>query len=300
MRTLEFLDNAILYEIVEEVMQVNVTQWWNRSLFIVFAMIFAGGSQAIELDSLPEMAVDVIAPMPGAYREQKIFYGLVGAAMFNTGRYIGSDERVSFPFPLMYFNYNDRVYWSIASAGTWLFRSDSRRFKFGLFAKGRGGVQGEYTSYDGIEDRDPSIDAGINILWSTQPITIGMSWLHDIGDRSDGESASLRLSRRFRLAERWYTTPSLVAEWQDHKLVDYYFGVDPEETVFGAPEYEGESSTNLRVAWTLAYRFTKRWSMNGGVSYTRLGQGLEDSPLTIRKHNTLVFVGASWSFFRIH
>lgn len=281
-------------------MQYNAAQWRHRILFMAFSMAFAGTTMAVELDSLPEMAVDIIAPMPGAYRESQFFYGHVGAAMFNTGRYIGSDERVSFPFPLLYFNYNDRVYWSIASVGAWLYRSDNRRFKFGLFAKGRGGVQGEYTSFDGIEDRDPSTDAGVNILWHTQPVTIGMSWLHDIGNRSDGESASLRLSRRFHFAERWSTTPSLVAEWQDQKLVDYYYGVDPEETLLGAPEYEGESSTNLRAAWTLGYRLTKRWGLNGGVSYTRLGQGLDDSPLTIRKHNTLVFVGATWSFLRIH
>ena len=281
-------------------MHYKVAQWWRRGLFVVFTMTAAGGSQAIELDSLPEMAVDIITPMPEAYREPKFFYGHVGAAMFNTGRYIGSDERVSFPFPLLYFNYNDRVYWSIASVGGWLLRSDNRRFKFGLLAKGRGGVQGEYTAFNGIEDRDPSVDAGVNILWHTQPVTIGMSWFYDIGDRSDGQSANVRLSRRFRLDERWSTTPSLVVDWQDQKLVDYYYGVDPEETLFGALEYEGESSTNLRAAWTLAYRFTKRWSLNGGVSYTRLGQGLADSPLTIREHNTLVFVGATWSFLRIH
>ena len=274
--------------------------WWRRGLLLVLALAVAGGAQAVELDSLPEMAVDVITPEPAVRRVPRFFYGHVGAAVFNTGRYLGSDERVTFPLPLVYFNYNDRVYWSISSVGGWLLRSDNRKLKLGLFAKARGGVQGEYTAFDGIEDRDPSADAGVNILWHTRPVTIGMSWLYDIGGRSHGESASLRLSRRFRLAERWSTTPSLVAEWQDRDLVDYYYGVEPEETVFGAPEYEGKSSVNLRAAWTLGYRFTKRWSLNGGISYTQLGQGLKDSPLTEREHNTLVFVGATWSFLRIH
>lgn len=117
---------------------------------------------------------------------------------------------------------------------------------------------------------------------------------------SHGQSASVRLSKRIRLGERWSTTPSLVAEWMDRKLVDYYYGVDATETGGGAPVYEGRSNVNLRAAWSLGYHLSKNWSLTGGVSYTRLGDGLDDSPLTQRDHNTLVYLGASWTFLYLH
>ena len=73
-------------------MQNKEAQWWYRILIIVFVMAGASTSQAVELDSLPEMGVDIIAPMPEAYKEPRFFYGHVGAAMFNTGRYIGNSS----------------------------------------------------------------------------------------------------------------------------------------------------------------------------------------------------------------
>jgi outer membrane protein len=263
-------------------------------------LLFAANAAAVELDTLPETVADLAGGELPERRPPQFFFGAVGAAAINTGSFLGSDERVTFPFPLLYFNYNDRLYWSIASLGGWLVRSDDRRFKLGLLAKARGGIDADDTAYPGIDDRDPSVDAGINLLWATPVVTFGASWLYDVGSVSEGQSASLRLSRRFRLAPRWSTSVSLVADWMDRKLVDYYYGIDAAETASGAPLYEGRSNVNLRAAWSLGYRLTRNWSLTGGVSYTHLGDALADSPLTRQDGNTLVYVGASWSFLRVH
>lgn len=270
-------------------------RWWSACLATVLTLHF-GPAPAVELDSLPEVTADTLVPSRGERRAPQYLFGFVGAGVFNTGRYLGGDERVSFPLPLVYFDYNDRVYWSIASVGGWLWRSDDRRFRLGLLAKARGAVRGADTGYAGIADRNASADAGINLVWNPRPLTIGLSWLGDIGDRSNGHSASLRLSKRMLLGGRWITTPGVVAEWLDDDLVDYYYGVTPAETGGGAPVYAGRRTTNLRAAWSLAYRLTTHWTLTGGVSYTKLGTGLDDSPLTARERNTLVFVGVGWSF----
>jgi hypothetical protein len=114
-----------------------------------------GGAQAVDLDSLPETAVDVAGAELAERHAPQFLFGSIGVAAINTGGFSGSDERVTFPLPMLYFNYNDRVYWSIASVGGWLWRSDDRKFKLGLLAKARGGVQADDTPYAGIQDRDP-------------------------------------------------------------------------------------------------------------------------------------------------
>jgi outer membrane protein len=263
-------------------------------------VLAALSAQAVELDSLPEVVADVAGAEAVKRELRQFFFGSVGVTAINTGGFLGSDERVTFPFPLMYFNSNDQLYWSIASVGGWLWHSADRKFKLGLLAKSRGAVEAEDTGYAGIEDRERSVDAGINLFWDTRLVTLGASWLYDIGGVSDGQSASLRVSKRFALSDRWNSTPSLVVDWMDAKLVDYYYGIDPAETGGGAPVYAGRSSTNLRAAWSLGYRLSKDWSLTAGLSYTRFGAGLRDSPLTQQDRNTLVFVGASWSFLTVH
>ena len=272
-----------------------------RSLLLAFGLALASGSAlAAELDSLPELKSDLDLPKPGEARPPQYLLGSLGVAVVNTGRFIGSDDRVSVPLPLVYFNYNDRLYWSITSVGGWLVRSDDRQFKFGLLAKARGGVKGDRTPYTGIVDRDPSIDAGVNLVWRVQPLVLGASWLTDTLDRSNGQVANLRVSWPISLTERWTTTLSVVGEWMSDQLVDYYYGVTPAETGGGAPLYVGAASTNLRAGWGLSYKINRHWSAQGGVSYTRLGNGIADSPLVTESDNLLVYASINWNFLRVH
>jgi len=259
-----------------------------------------GPARAVELDNLPELLADTGARDVTPAQTPPQLFGLLGGVAVNTGRYAGSDDRVTVPMPLVYFNYNDRLYWSIASVGGWLWRSDDRSFRLGLLAKSRGRVDGDDAPYDGITDRDASIDAGLNIAWRVTPLVVGVSWLGDALGRSHGQTASLRLSLPIRLDERWSTSPSLVADWMDDKLVDYYYGVTAAETAGGAPLYAGNESLNLRAGWSVTYRLSRAWSLLGGVSYTRLGDGMADSPLVTRSDNLLVYAGAAWNFLHRH
>lgn len=268
-----------------------------KSCFLILPMLAAVPAPAAELDNLPEQSADLDQPRRGETRPAQFMLGALGVAVVNTGRFVGSDERVTVPLPLVYFNYNDRLYWSIASVGAWLWRSDDRRFKLGLLAKARGGIEGDRTPYTGILDRDPSVDAGLNLTWRLEPLVLGASWLGDALGRSHGQTANLRLSWPIRLSERWTTTPGVAVEWQDGDMVDYYYGVTAAETVGGAPLYTGTGATNLRAGWALGYKLSRQWRLSGGVSYTHLGTGLADSPLVSQPDNLLVYAAVSWSFF---
>jgi len=226
--------------------------------------------------------------------------GSLGVVAVNTGRFIGSDDRVTVPLPLMYFNYNDRLYWSVTSVGTWLWCRDDRAFKLGLLAKARGGIDGERTPYSGIFDRDPSVDAGFNLAWRIKPIVVGASWFGDAFGRSHGQSANLRLSLPIHFNERSTTTPSVAVEWQDDKLVDYYYSLTAAETGGGAPLYTGRATVHLRAGRALNYKIARHWTVLGGASYTRLGDGVADSPLVSQSDNLLVYAGFSWNFFRVN
>lgn len=258
--------------------------------------LLAVSANAVELDNLPELEADLAAPKEPQTRD--IWIGSLGAFLVNTGRFVGSDERATVPLPLVYFSYNDFVYWSISSVGAWLVRSDDRTFRLGLLAKVRGRIDGEDLPFTGIIDRDGSMEAGLNLVWRTQGLTVGASWLADALDRSNGETANLRLSLPIRLNEHWTTTPSVSAEWLDEQMVDYYYGVRPTETAGGAPVYAGVATVNRRIGWSLSYRVDRGWRALAGLSYTKLGSGIADSPLVSRSDNLLVYAGFAWTFLK--
>lgn len=255
-------------------------------------------ARAMELDNLPELAADQAAPQPP--QAPQTLFGSLGVALVNTGRFTGSDERVTVPLPLVYFNYNDRLYWSISSVGTWLVRSDDRAFRLGLMAKARGAIDGDDTPYTGIVDREASVDAGLNLAWRIHGLILGASWLADALGRSHGQTASLRLSLPIKLSERWNTTPSVSADWMDEQMADYYYGVTAAETGGGAPLYTGTAATNLRAGWSLSYRINQQWRVLGGLSYTSLGAGIADSPLVSQSDNLLAYAGFTWTFGHVH
>ena len=174
---------------------------FSRAVCAALAVLLAAPASAVELDNLPELAADLAAPQEP--QPPQYLLGSLGVALVNTGRFVGSDERVTLPLPLVYFNYNDRLYWSITSVGAWLVRSDDRKFRIGLMAKARGAIDGGDTPYTGIADRDASVDAGLNLMWRIQGLTLGASWLADALGRSHGQTASLRLSLPIKLSDNF-------------------------------------------------------------------------------------------------
>jgi len=271
---------------------------FSHAVCAALVVLLAAPASAVELDNLPELAADLAAPQEP--QPPQYLLGSLGVALVNTGRFVGSDERVTLPLPLVYFNYNDLLYWSITSVGAWLVRSDDRKFRIGLMAKARGAIDGGDTPYTGIADRDASVDAGLNLMWRVQGLTLGASWLADALGRSHGQTASLRLSLPIKLSDRWTTTPSVSAEWMDQQLADYYYGITPAETSGGAPLYAGTATTNLRAGWSLSYRIDQHWRLLGGLSYTRLGTGIADSPLVSQSDNLLAYAGFTWTFGHFH
>ena len=269
-----------------------------RALYVALAVLATTPVFAVEFDNLPEQTADLAAPREP--QPPQYLLGSLGVALVNTGRFVGSDERVTLPLPLVYFDYNDRLYWSITSVGAWLVRSDDRKFRLGLLAKARGAIDGDDTPYTGIADRDASVDAGLNLTWRIQGLILGAAWLADALGRSHGQTVSLRLSLPIKLNDRWTTTPSVNAEWMDHQLVDYYYGVTPAETGGGAPLYTGSAATNLRAGWSLSFRINRNWRVLGGLSYTRLGAGIADSPLVSESDNLLAYAGFTWTFGHVH
>ena len=91
-------------------------------------------------------------------------------------------------------------------------------------------------------------------------------------------------------------TPSLGVEWQNARLVDYYYGVRDSETGTDRPAYAGRDTVNVSAGLGSIYRLNRDWWLLGGLYVVRFGDGIGDSPIVKHDGSALVYLGAGWSF----
>lgn len=221
-------------------------------------------------------------------------HGFLGAAMVTTEQALG-DKR-GFIAPLVAVTYGDTFYWQIARGGVWLFKSNDRSTRAGLVVKPRRGYEpDDHDGLLGMDERDTSIEVGVNGVW-TRPVIVNAAYYTDISNKSDGNSFNLGLSRPIRVGHQWSITPNLGAEWLSANVVDYYYGVKPSEVATMRPAYQGKSSINLRMGVTVHYGLTHHWLLFSGVGYTQLGSGITASPLVIHDRITTLHLGGGRRF----
>ncbi|MBI3897883.1 MAG: MipA/OmpV family protein [Gammaproteobacteria bacterium] len=246
---------------------------------------------ATELDQLyvdPPAASDV-SPSAADWR------GHLGIGVVRAQRVIGDTRKTL--VPLISVSYRDTLYWQAARGGVWLLKNDDRNARLGLVVKARGTYDPDTVDeLAGMEQRDTSIEAGVNGQWITRPLTVAAAYYTDVSNKSDGDSATLTLSHPLRLNDRWSLTPTLSAEWLSAEVVNYYYGVRSNEATAARPEYQGKSAVNLRVGAMARFRLARDWSLIGSVGLTRFGSGVADSPIAVDDKTLSVLVGGVWHF----
>ncbi|BAP56845.1 outer membrane protein V [Thioploca ingrica] len=99
--------------------------------------------------------------------------------------------------------------------------------------------------FQGMEKRNLSLDGGINTQLRQGMMEFNLAVATDLLDKSNGEEISISLGNTYILANWMSTlTPSLGIKWQSADLVNYYYGIKPNEARANRPIYIGKSSLN--------------------------------------------------------
>jgi outer membrane protein len=147
----------------------------------------------------------------------------------------------------------------------------------------------------GMADRDWTFELGLAAAYDRRRWGI-LAWARqDVLDRSGGQRAGIDVAlRRTYLEGKLFLFPGVGLEWQSRDVVDYYYGVRPEEALPERPEYRPGSALNLSATLLARYRLTKRLDL---VSIAR-GELLDDevtaSPIVDRDWSWFGLVGLSW------
>jgi len=147
----------------------------------------------------------------------------------------------------------------------------------------------------GMDDRNFSIDAGLAAAWRDDDVgQFELSAVTDVLDRSGGEELELSYTALFR-ASGFRFVPQLAVRWQDEDLLDYYYGVRPEEALPGRPEYHPGSALTPELSVLAERPLSKRWTLFARVGHSWLPSEVRDSPIVEDGGRTTLALGVGYS-----
>ena len=231
---------------------------------------------------------------------QSRFHGHIGGEI-NYAAGIRNDEpQRGRPVPLVFVMYDEWIYGRFTGgveAGVWLWQTQDHMQKAGVSAQSHIGSP----ILSGMAVRKASSDGVLNFQWRTTTNYALLTYQRDIGNASNGDSATLALShnlifRQLLSGHDVLLVPRIDLEWQSARLVDYYYGVRPSEVAPDRPAYIGRSTFNGGLKLTGFLRINRTWAAFVGMHAAVYGAGITDSPLVKRTSTTREYIGAVWFF----
>ena len=142
--------------------------------------------------------------------------------------------------------------------------------------------------------RKSSLDAGIGLQYKVDNWTLDTEALTDVLGNSNGQELKLKVSYGLRFGPL-QVSPELGVSYSSGKLVNYYYGVQPNEATAQRPAYRASDAVNYHtgVAFSTAVLFGGMTRL--GIQYHWYDNRIANSPLTDRDSGVSAFL--AWSTF---
>ena len=124
-------------------------------------------------------------------------------------------------------------------------------------------------------------EAGGFVGWHTGGLFLSMTGVYDISGESEGTLFYFNGLYRLPVSSRFEVAAGAQTTWASDNYMSDYFGVSKQNVgSSGLPLYSaGKGLKDAGVSLIGHYKFTKTWGVIGNLSYTRMLNDAEDSPL---------------------
>ena len=218
--------------------------------------------------------------------------GTLGIGPVAFPRYVGGKDLQVLPLPIAYVTYNDWFYVDLYRVGGYVWGSEDKKKGISLAVEPRLGFHAsDGDRLAGMATRRGSLSGGPTFDWQNGANAYSLGYFYDLSHASRGGYAEFLFNRTFMRDQRWDVSWTLELSRLDSKIVDYYFGVRPEEATPARPPYQPGPTTNVTLWVTGQYNLTKREALMFGGNVTWLGQAAADSPIVERRQALLLYIG---------
>ena len=148
---------------------------------------------------------------------------------------------------------------------------------------------------NGMDKRDGAFDMGINVQSAKPWGTLELEAVGDVSSAYDGYEVKASYVYPW-MGGRWLLKPEVGTSYSSRQLVGYYYGVKDSEQTVDRPTYRGKGAVNSFAKITAFYRLNEKWSVVGGMNYTRLDNAITKSPIVDESYETTVFTAITYAF----
>lgn len=155
----------------------------------------------------------------------------------------------------------------------------------------------EQASQDEIEltKRSMAVDGGIELLYSDEWGDLQLQVLSDISFTHKGFEVWGSYGYHWSIG-RLKIAPTIGFHWKSRRLLDYYYGVRPEEAEGNRIAYQADSGVNGFFRLSISYALTNHWGIVGLAEYESLSRSVRQSPLVDRSSVETLFIGLMYHF----
>ncbi|WOE32423.1 MULTISPECIES: MipA/OmpV family protein [unclassified Acinetobacter] len=147
-----------------------------------------------------------------------------------------------------------------------------------------------------LEDRDRSVDLGMETLMKLPYGVLSMQALQDIGAASKGTEIKVNYQYFWRLHPQFTLIPNVGFDWLSNKRANYYYGILDEEVARGITAYQPNQLIIPHLSLGARYRINPRFDITGVAVYKFLPNKIEDGPLVDQKSLTNFFMAVTYKF----
>ncbi len=147
-----------------------------------------------------------------------------------------------------------------------------------------------------LEDRDRSVDLGLESLIRVPYGLFSLQAVNDIGGASKGAEVRLNYQYFWRLNSELTVIPNLGLDWLADKRANYYYGILDSEVERGVTDYKPNQVLIPHVSLGASYTFTDNVRLSGVVLQKFLPSKVKDSPLIDKSSMTNFYMALTYKF----
>jgi outer membrane protein len=223
--------------------------------------------------------------------------GYLGAGPMVLPKYAGSADSETKLEPIAMIEYKETAYIYLNRVGVRLWGSPDKKMALGIAAEPRFGFKaGDGELLAGMSTRRDAIEGGPAFEWELPWFSLSAAYFTDWSNTSGGQSWRLSVDRQLVDKGRWDISTYLDLDRADASIVQYYFGVRPDEATATRPSYQPGATVMSDLGLFSAYKLNKNYALLFGGQLNYLGRAGADSPIVQQRTNVIGYFGLGLVF----
>lgn len=147
-----------------------------------------------------------------------------------------------------------------------------------------------------LEDRDRSVDLGVEASMRKPYGIISAQALHDVGGASEGAELRLNYQYFWQIDPRLSLIPNVGVEWLSDKRANYYYGILNSEVARGVDAYLPDQVFIPHISLGANYVINEKVNVFGVAMQKFLPNKVQDGPLVDQSSQTNFYMAVNYKF----